>query len=155
MPDLSHTATSAWVQAIEPVRPVEDWPPAFRPLELSGDAPALIEELGHLLDLTAGERATGLSLALRSPPLADGLRIVLAQTGAARVFRLFHWLDERQLPDSQIIVAALIDGDRPGAAALRATIAAFAQRQLLNRMFAPDRIAALQAAAQTALKDTA
>jgi hypothetical protein len=80
---------------------------------------------------------------------------VLAQAGAARVFRLLHWLDERQIPDSQIIVAALIEGDRPGAAALRATIAAFAQRQFLNRMFAPDRIAALQAATQTALKDTA
>ena len=81
-----------------------------------------------------------------------GLSEVLAQVGVARAIRFLHWLDEAGVPDSHLIVAGLIEGDRPEARALRATITSFTQREVLTRLLVADRLQALQEATEKALK---
>lgn len=153
MPDLSAAATHTWFGILTPSRSEAEWPPPFRPLEAQGDALALFGDLGRLLDQLARHSPAALSAALRKLPLLEELQAVLAQAGAARVFRFLHWLDERQLPDSHLVVASLIEGSSPDAAALRATVTGLTRQQLFGRLFAPDRIAVLQAATETALTE--
>jgi hypothetical protein len=154
MPDLSQTATRAWLARIDPDEADAPWPPAFRTIEDQNDAPGQWEALGHILDRAAAASPGALSKALRTPKLAAALREVLAQAGAARVFRFIHWLDETRVPDSHAVLAGLTEGDGPEAAALRATIAGFARRATLNRIFAPERVAALHAATEQAMTET-
>jgi hypothetical protein len=93
-----------------------------------------------------------LSTTLRETPFRDDLHVVMAQLGAARLMRLLHWLAEIDLPDCPSVISALVGGDDATGHALRAAIAAVTQRALLRRIFAPDRIAALHAACETALE---
>ncbi len=155
MLNLERTAAIDWLTAVLPVRPKADWPPTIRPIELDDPAPALLVELGQTLDAFSDEQRDLLGERLRSQPLADQLRDVLAQLGAARQFRVLDWFGERGLADSPLIAAALTSGNSPQAQALRAAIRVYARRGLLDRMFAPDRLAALHAAAETALQETA
>jgi hypothetical protein len=153
MPDLDRSATAVWLEAMD--RPAVPWPPAFRPIEDEGDGPDLLTDLGARLDRLAEADPGVLSVALRTPPLAGELQVILAQTGTARLFRFLHWLEERQVPDTHLITARLVEGDGPNAAALRAAIAGFTRHRVLRRLFAPDRIAALHTATETALKEPA
>ena len=73
----------------------------------------------------------------------EDFRAVLAQLGAARLLRLLHWLAESDEPRR---IAVLISGDDATGAALRAAIAAVTRPALLRRIFAAERIAALDAA---------
>jgi hypothetical protein len=57
-----------------------------------------------------------------------------------------HWLAESDIPDYPAAIAALVDGDDATGAALRAAIAAVTRPALLHRIFAAERIAALDAA---------
>jgi hypothetical protein len=66
--------------------------------------------------------------------------------------RLLHWLAEIYLPDCPSVISALVGGHDATGHALRAAIAAVTRRALLRRIFAPDRIAALHAACETALE---
>jgi hypothetical protein len=154
MPDLSQTASRAWLRQIDANEPAAPWPPAFRTIEDQGDAPGHWEALGRILDHLAGASADALSKALRTPKLATALRAVLAQAGAARVFRFIHWLDETKVPDSYAVLTSLTEGDSPEATALRATIIGFNRRAILYRIFAPERVAALQAATERAMTET-
>lgn len=154
MPDLQQDAVTEWLTALDPARPDDAWPPAIRALETEAEAPGLFEDLGHLLDQFGPDETEVLAAALRAPPLAIALRAVLAQAGAARVFRVLHWLgDEGDLAQPHLVVAALTEGGSHEARALRAAIAAFTRRTLLNRLFAPDRLAALMDATQTAMTE--
>src|SRR4051794_29713457 len=155
MLDLEQRAATNWLTQVFPARPVADWPPAVRPIELDGDAAALLAELGQALDAFRDDQRDLLSQCLRSQPLANLLRDVLAQLGAARQFRLLHWLGERGLKDSPMIAAVLTSGNLPEAETLRAAIRAYARRALLNRIFAADRLAALKTATETALQEDA
>jgi hypothetical protein len=92
---------------------------------------------------------------LRDAPLRDDLSTVLAQLGAARLMRLLHWLAEIEIPDCHAVIAALIASDDTTGQALRAAVAAVTRQALLRRIFARDRIAALQAACQIAFEETA
>ena len=76
----------------------------------------------------------------------------MAQLGAARLMRLLHWLAEIDLPGCNAVISALVGGDDATGHALRAAIAAVTRRALLRRIFAPDRIAALQAACEIPLE---
>jgi len=154
MPDLRQDAVREWLTALDPARADDAWPPAIRALETEAEAPDLFKDLGHLLDQFAPNETEALAAALRAPPLAVALRAVLAQAGAARVFRVLHWLgDERDLAQPHLVVAALTEGGSHEARALRAAIAAFTRHTLLNRLFAPDRLAALLDATQTAMTE--
>jgi hypothetical protein len=152
MPDLSQTAAQEWLRRID--TPGEGWPPAVRPVEDQGDAPELWAELGRLLDQLAAASPECLSKALRAPAIADPLRAVLAQAGAARVFRFVHWVGEAAGGDSYAVLSVLTEGDSPEATALRATIAGFGRRAVLRRIFAPERVAALHAATEQAMTET-
>ena len=155
MPDLRHDAVTEWLTALDPACAPDAWPPAIRALETEAEASGLFEDLGHLFDQFAPGETEVLAEALRVPPLAVALRAVLAQAGAARIFRVLHWLgDECRLAQPHLVVAALTEGGSHEARALRAAIAAFTRRTLLNRLFAPDRLAALLDATQTAMTET-
>lgn len=154
MPDLSQTAARAWLRQIDPNGGEAAWPPAVRPIEDQGEAPEQWAELGRLLDQLAATSPETLGNALRTPKLAHALCAVLAQAGAARVFRFVHWVGETVHADSHAVLTGLTEGDGPEAMALRATIAGFVRRAALSRIFAPERVAALQAATEQAMTET-
>jgi len=154
MPDLQENAVTEWLAALDPTCADDDWPPAIRAIETEADVPNLFEDLGCLLDRFEQSESETLAAALRSPPVAAALRATLAQTGASRLFRILHWLgDECALSRPHLVVAALTEGSTQEARALRAAIATFTRSVLLMRLFAPDRLAALQAATETAMQE--
>ena len=153
MPDLSQTAARAWLRQIEPVEASAAWPPAVRAVEDQGDAPGLWVEIGECLDKIAAVGPGALTQALRTPSVSAGLRLVLAQAGAARVFRFIHWVGQNAQADSFTLLAAVTDGGGPEATALRATITGFGRRATLSRIFAPERFEALHAATELAMTE--
>jgi hypothetical protein len=155
MPNLEQRAVIDWLTEVRPISAAEEWPPAVRPIEAVADAHQALEELGQALDEFPRDNLGALSLAIRTTQIRRDLRTVIAQVGAARLLRLLHWFVEQELPDCNAIVAALVEGDTVEARALRAAIAALTRRAQLRRLFAPERIAALQAASEIALKETA
>jgi hypothetical protein len=155
MLDLQQAAVIDWLNVIDPARPESEWPPAVRLIETEAGAPELFEDLGRLLNEFGNDRSDALARTLRTDEPAHLLRDILAQVGAARLFRLLHWLGERDVFESHLIVAALLEGASDEARALRAAIAAFTRRALLVRLFAPDRLAVLQSATEIALKEIA
>ena len=154
MPDLSQNAARAWLRQIEPVEAAASWPPAIQAIEDQGNAPVLWVELGECLDQVAAAGPEALTQALRTPSVSAGLRLVLAQSGAARVFRFIHWLGQNAQADSYALLAAATDGGSPEATALRATITGFGRRATLSRIFAPERVEALHAATELAMTET-
>jgi hypothetical protein len=140
---------------MRPITAAEERPPAIRPIEAVADAPQAFEELGQTLDELSNDNLEVVSLAIRTTQLRYDLRAVIARVGAARLLRLLHWFVEQEVPDCNAVVAALVEGDTAEARALRAAIAALTRRAQLRRLFAPERIAALQAASETALKEIA
>ncbi len=153
MLNLEQHAATDWLTDVLPARPTAEWPPAVRPIELDGEAPTLLAELGQALETFQDDQRDLLGQHLRSQPVASLLRDVLAQLGAARQFRLLHWLGERGLKESPLIAAALTSGNSAEAQTLRAAIRAYARRGLLDRLFAADRLTALQAATTTAFQE--
>ena len=126
--------------------------PAVRAVETQADNPERLQAFGFLLDQLAERDLRDFSAALREASLRDGLRAVMAQLGAARLMRLLHWLVEIDLPGCDAVISALVGGDDTTGHALRAAIPAVTRRALLRRIFAPDRLAALHAACETALE---
>ena len=155
MPNLEQRAVIDWLTEVRPITAAEEWPPAIRPIEAVADVPQAFEELGQTLDELSKDNLEVLSLAIRTTQLRYDLRAVIARVGAARLLRLLHWFVEQEVPDCNAVVAALVEGDTAEARALRAAIAALTRRAQLRRLFAPERIAALQAASEIALKETA
>jgi hypothetical protein len=151
MPNLEQHTVTEWLTELRPAASRE-WPPPVRPVETEADNPERLKVFGSLLDQFAERDLQDFSAALCEAPLRDDLRAVMAQLGAARLMRLLHWLAEIDLPDGDAVVSALVGGDDATGHALRAAIAAVTRRALLRRIFAPDRIAALRAACETALE---
>jgi hypothetical protein len=154
MPNLEQYAVTAWLTAVRPAA-VTEWPPPIRAIETEGDNAERLQALGAILDELVPAQLRGLSIALSEPPLRDEVRAVMAQLGAARLMRLLHWLAEIDLPDCPAVISALVGADDGNGDALRAAITAVTRRALLRRIFAPDRIAALHAACETALEGDA
>jgi hypothetical protein len=152
MPNLEQHAVTEWLTALRPAATANEWPPAIRAIETQSDNSERLQRLGSIFDELIPEELRHLSTALKEVPLRDDLRAVMAQLGAARLMRLLHWLAEIDLPGCPTVISALAGGDDATGHALRAAIAAVTQRALLRRIFAPDRIAALQAACETALE---
>jgi hypothetical protein len=155
MPNLEERAVIDWLTEVRPITATEEWPPAIRPIEAMADAPQAFEELGQTLDELSNDNLQVLSLAIRTTWLRHDLRAVIARVGAARLLRLLHWFVEQELPDCNAVIAALVEGDTPEARALRAAVAALTRRAQLRRLFAPERVAALRAASEIALKEIA
>lgn len=148
MPNLEEQAVTGWLAELRPGDQVT-WPPAIRPIEAAGQAPDQLVALGAALDELDPAGLRRLRGALRDNQLLTELRIVLAQLGAARTLRLLHWMSEVELPDCQDVIATLTQGEGAGARSLRASIEAVTRAAMVRRMFAPDRIAALELACAT------
>ena len=153
MPDLEHRAVTDWLTELRPVVAAQEWPPAVRPLEMEAGHPERLVALGRALDDLEDDHVAELARMLRTPRLAEDLRAVLAQLGAARLLRILHWLPERGIPECNLVIAGLVEGDAPEARAIRAAFAALTRRAILRRIFDPERVALLNAACIAALKE--
>lgn len=153
MPNLEQYAVSAWLTELRPEPGHNDWPPAIRAIETEADIPQRIAALGSVLDDLAQGDLRPLSTALRDTPLRNDLTAVLSQLGAARVLRLLHWLCEIDVPDCRAVIAALLEDNGSAGQALRATVEAVTRRVVLRRIFAPERIAALELACAAVLEE--
>ena len=153
MPNLEHAAVTDWLTELRPDSVSPAWPPSIRPIETEAGVPGCLEALGvKLAELEKGG-LPGLSQALCGRPLGGDLQAVMAQLGAARTLRLLHWMAEVDLPDCHDVVAALLQGDTPAACSLRATVGAVTRQATVRRMFAPERIAALECACNDMMED--
>ena len=151
MPNLEQHTVMEWLTELRSAASRE-WPPPVRAVETEADNPERLKVFGSLLDQLAERDLQDFSAALREAPLRDDLRAILAQLGAARLVRLLHWFAEIDLPGCDAVISTVVGGDDANGRALRAAIAAVTRRALLRRIFAPDRIAALHAACQSALE---
>lgn len=149
MPDLSADAVATWLQQHEPVIAAE-----IRGSPLSADEhervlPSVLR-LGRLMDHAQETAAPDLRTWITNPEIVPDARQFLAQIGPGRRLRLLHWLAEATEMDG--FADALIGG-KPSEAAqfLRSEIQTLHRRALLDRMFSPERIAALLAACNAAL----
>ncbi len=153
MPNLDQADVTAWLAGW---RAGEDaWLPAVRAVECAADAPGRLAALGKSLDQAHGANLGLLSKRLRSEPTLNSLRAVLAQLGAARALRLLHWISEADLPEGGALLAGLLQADDEAGAALRTAVEGLRRKLVLARIFAPERLAALQAACTETLKETA
>jgi hypothetical protein len=152
---LEQHAVIEWLAELRPTAASNEWPPPIRAIETEADNPQRLRALGSLLDQLAEGSRQDLSTTLRDAKCRDDLRAILAQLGAARLMRLLHWLAEIEIPDYHDVISAFVAGDDAVSDALRAAIDAVTRRALLRRIFAPDRIAALQIACQIAFEETA
>ena len=156
MLDYSELATNDWLG-----HETRSWAgqrePEYAPraIERRGDAPGLLEDLGRFLDSVGDRSPADLSRLLQTIPVQTALTEVLAQLGAARLMRFFHWLDEAGIPDSHLIVATLIEGDHHAARTLRSAVAVFTRSHVITRLFAADRLERLQIATEAAQKEIA
>jgi hypothetical protein len=148
MPNLEQQAVTGWLADLRRDDQAT-WPPAIRPIEATGRAPEHLVALGTELDKLGPTDPRRFRDALREDPLLTELRTAMAQFGAARTLRLLHWLAEIDLPDCHHVIATLTQGQDRGARALRATIEAVTRVATVRRMFAPERIAALERACAT------
>jgi hypothetical protein len=153
MPNLDQADVTAWLAEW---RAGEDgWPPAVRAVECAADAPVRLAALGKSFDQAHEANIGLLSKSLHSQPALSDLRAVLAQLGAARALRLLHWISEADLPEGGSLLAGLLQADDKAGAALRAAVEGMRRKLVLARIFAPERLAALQAACTETLKETA
>jgi hypothetical protein len=148
MPNFEQRAVTDWLGELRPDDQAS-WPPAIRPIEMVGQSPERLVALGQALDQLAPTDLPSLRAALSDDCLVAELRSVMAQLGAARTLRLLHWLAEMDVPNCAEIIASLTQGQDAGARALRAMIEAVTRAAMVRRMFAPDRVAALEHACLT------
>lgn len=151
MPDLDEQGATAWLRGWQPA-PAPDWPPAVRPVERAPGVAERLSSLGSLLDEAAAADPATLCGRLADATTTDRLRTIVAQLGAARMLRLLHWLPEAGLPGAEGVLRALLHDAGPEGAAMRRAVEAFRRQVVLRRIFAPERLAALEAAATEALQ---
>jgi hypothetical protein len=154
LPDLEQAAVTRWLTELRPHVDAITWPPSIRSLEATGDTPQLAITLGQVLDQVGQSDLTLLANALRASPLRDDLSAVLAQLGAARVLRLLHWLSESDVPHCDAVIRGLLSGETESGRSLRAAVSAVTRRATLRRIFAPERIAALEEVCTRKLEET-
>lgn len=153
MPNLGQHDVTQWLSGWQKGTG-SGWPPLVRAIEAETSVETRIIQLGFRLDDAAAADLQALSDCLREDGVADGLREVLAQLGAARTLRLLHWLSEADLPERGTLLSILLRHDGPAGAALRVVIEALRRQQVLGRLFAPERLVALELACTEALEET-
>ena len=154
MPNLNEQYVTSWLAEWRG-SPSSDWPPSVRPIERQDGLPDLLAALGDALEAGARSRAGSLCEQIQAEPQANSLRSVLAQLGAARALRVLHWLSELDLPESRAVLDAMLRDRSDEGAALCALVDALRRRATLHRIFAPDRLAALERACTETLKEDA
>lgn len=141
MPDLSADVVAAWLYEREPVIAVDLRTSVPSAEEHDAVLPAVLG-LGRAMDDALASDPDGLRSRLTDTVTLTKIRTALAQIGQGRRLRLLHWLSE--LPDFGDLPAALLGTDTSEAAQfLRAEIHNLHRRALLDRIFSPERIAAL------------
>ena len=150
MPDLETALVLDWFRHEEPNRsdileqPVtsaEDHPDVARALT----------RLGKVMDEVAVRDRVGLAAQLRIGPVRDDLSAVMGQLGFPRTLRLLDWLMQIGLPEADAILAAIMAPDPSGTGQhLQAALVDAARPTLLERIYAPERLAALMAACGSA-----
>ena len=153
MPDLDLAISTTSFRALRPVPDDGAWPPVSRPFEDDPQVAARLVTLGGELDRLSAEALLTLFQALNAPEVRETLRAVLVQLGAARLFQLIHWIADQDTPDASRLIASLMAGDAKNVVALRAAINAVTRRTALDRIFSPERIAAVGTASAVALKE--
>jgi hypothetical protein len=150
VPDLEIASVLDWFRQEAPDRPdVLEQP--VTPTEAHPDVAQALARLGQALDEAASKDRNGLAAKLRTTPVRDELRAVMGQLGFPRTLRLLDWLMQAGLPESDAILAALLEADPSGVGQyLQATLAGAARPTLLERIYAPSRLAALMAACEPA-----
>jgi hypothetical protein len=152
MPNLERDAVVGWLRELRPETVFVEWPPAVRPIETESSVSSQLTALGETLDQFDQSDLQALARSLQTNPLRDDLTAVLAQLGAARMLRLMHWMAETGMPEVHTVIGALVQADTPAANALRAAADGVTRRALIRRMFAPERISALEAACETLME---
>jgi hypothetical protein len=141
MPDLSADVVAAWLYEKEPVIAAELRASVPSADEHESVLPAVLG-LGKAIDDALANDPDNLRIRLRDTVVLAKARTALAQIGLGRRLRLLHWLSE--IPDFGDLPTALLGTDTSEAAQfLRAEIRNLHRRTLLDRMFSPERIAAL------------
>ena len=155
MPDLEQTVVTDWLTGLRHDADAITWPPPIRALETDDESARLAVSLGRALDGIGQDDLAQLADALCADPMREDFRLVLAQLGAARVLRLLHWMSESDIPHCDAVIRGLLNGGDASGRALRATVNAVTRRATLQRIFAPERIAALEEVCTQKLEELA
>jgi hypothetical protein len=148
MPDLSADVVAAWLDQMEPVIAIDIRTSVPSAEEDEAVLPAVLG-LGRILDDALARSPDILRERLKQESVLEKTRTALAQIGQGRRLRLLHWLAD--IPDFSDLPAALLGTDTSEATQfLRAEIRCLHRRALLDRMFSPERIAALLEACSAA-----
>jgi hypothetical protein len=148
MPDLSADAVAVWLSETEPAIASEIASRTPSGEEDEAVFPAMLR-FGQVLDEARARAPGALRERLRDPAVLVNIRTALSQLGQGRRLRLLTWLDD--LPDSAGLFRDLLGTDESAATQfLRAELRNLHRRTLLDRMFSPERIAALLAACSAA-----
>ena len=135
MLDLETQAVTGWLQAIQPARTDDDWPPPIRAIESADDAPDLFGALSQAIGRHQSDDGQHLAATLTDPGTVALLRSVLAQLGAARMLRIMSALSDL-LPDGETAAELhqhLRDRHAPEGRALAAALDAIARTTLRGR----------------------
>jgi hypothetical protein len=149
MPDLSVDGVAVWLYNHEPAIAADlaSSVPSGEEHELV--LPAILQ-LGTLMDDALARAPDALRSWLVDDRVLTNVRQTLAQIGQGRRLRLLHWLAE--IPGLDDLPETLLGSDASEATRfLQAEIRNLHRRALLDRMFSPERIAALLAACSAAL----
>jgi hypothetical protein len=149
MLDFTEADVVAWFTPIRPPTRQNNWPPAIRAIERGRSVEPLLHELGTVLSELGTQDSSILPKALKNAPVQHDLQTVMAQLGAARLLRLVDWFSAT-LPGAPQLLAQLSQGRTANAQAINSSLRALTARDTLNRMFGPDRVAALQSCAEAA-----
>jgi hypothetical protein len=150
VPDLAISSVQDWLRREEPDRPwLLEQPVA--PAEAQPDVERALVRLGEVLDEAAAKDRAALAAQLQTGPVTDDLRALMGQLGFPRALRLLVWLVQSELPESDAILSAVLETDPSGIGQyLQAALGEASRRALLERIYAPDRLAALMAACEPA-----
>lgn len=148
VPDLARSSVITWLGAEEPDKPSLLENPVTA-AEAHPDVEAALVALGEALDAALARDKAGLAPGLCADPNRADLRAVLGQIGIPRALRLIGWIIQSGLPDAEIVLGAVLAPDPAGNGQyLQAMLASCVRPPLLERLYAPDRLAALLAACQ-------
>ncbi|NPD66353.1 hypothetical protein HN018_23305 (plasmid) [Lichenicola cladoniae] len=152
MPDLAMTSVLDWLKAAEPDKPAL----AASLVSVVEAAPGVEEalvRLGHSLDQAVAKTSEVLPALLTSDPGRQELRTIMGQIGLPRCLRIIHWILQDGPQDRDAVLAAVLEADLAGAGQfLQASLCAVARPSLLERLYAPERLALLLGACQPAVR---
>ena len=152
MPELEISSVLDWLRREEPDRD-GILAKSVSSVEAHPDVEAALSRLGGALEQALAVDRALLATRLKTSLLRDDLRAVMGQLGFPRVLRLLDWLMQAGLPESDAILAAVLAPDPSGIGQyLQAALAGAAKPPLLERIYAPDRLAALMAACEPAVE---